>query len=80
MKIIKTLELVGDDMIHPTDGTMYYPGVGTQLTTDTHGFPDECVFVMSEAGGCEPVAFTKEEAKAMYKFLGDIIYGEGDEW
>ncbi len=81
MKIIKTLELVGDDKIHPTDGTMYYPGVATQLTTDTQGFPEECVFVMSEAGGCEPVAFTLDEAKAMHGYLGDIIYNrEGGEW
>lgn len=80
MKIIKTLELVGDDKIHPTDGSLFYPGVSTTLSTNTEGFPAECVFVISEAGGQEPVAFNMEEAKAMHKFLGDIIYSEGGEW
>ncbi len=80
MKIIKTLELVGDDIIHPTDATTYYPGGSFQLTTETHGFPDVCVVAVSGSGMTEPLAFTMDEVKAMHKFLGDIIYSQDGEW
>ncbi len=74
MKIIKTLELVGDDKIHPTDGTMYYPGASFQMTTETSGFPAHTVLAISGTGMTEPLAFTLEEVEAMCSFLNDLTY------
>lgn len=72
--IIKSLEMVSQEIDHPTDSTAYYPGVSVQLTTCTHGFPDITVVAMSGTGMSEPIAFTLEEVKALQGFLLEIMY------
>ncbi len=71
MMIKKTLELNGGE-------------VKVRITT----VGDDGEYMPSGAPLCMYVSdvekpglwFTKEEVKAMHKFFGDIIYGEGGEW